>query len=252
MYSGTRRRDKEPVAVKVIKRGFVSGWDTTDGVRVPLEISMLTLLSKVPGVIRLLDWYEQHDSFYIVMERPLDSEDLFSFIQKGKIRNDAVAKSFFGQVLKIVADCYMKGVVHRDIKDENILVTRGGTLKLLDFGSCAYEKSTEFTDFDGTVLYYPPEWFLHNRYRGESAAVWSLGVLLYIMVHAKIPFENIEEICAAKLYLRGDLSEGCRDLIIKCLSLEPDNRPSLQDLMNHSWFEQKPKSNAIIKITRST
>lgn len=241
VYSGFRTADKLPVAIKVVryKRGL-SSQKRAMNARVPSEIAVLEKLVNIPGVIRMYDWYEIVNGYILIMERFETSQDLFDYISAHGPLEEGLARNFFKQVVTTAISCAKKNIVHRDIKDENLIVDlKTGRLKLVDFGSCAYLRNdgSFFSDFEGTRVYSPPEWITWMRYDGLQAAVWSLGILLYDMVCGDIPYHNEEDIVRQEpLLWKPKVSKLCRDLVQRCLMYKPEMRCSLDSILIHPWM----------------
>merc|ERR1711872_657137 len=127
-----------------------------------------------------------------------------------------LAKDLFMQLVDTVNECHEKGVVHRDIKDENILIDINTfKIKLIDFGSGASLKEGLYHKFKGTRVYSPPEWI-------------NCG---------DIPFETDQEISEGRLVWFKQLNLSCqvKDLITSCLAVDPSKRITLCELLDHPW-----------------
>ncbi|XP_066401870.1 LOW QUALITY PROTEIN: serine/threonine-protein kinase pim-1-like [Molothrus aeneus] len=234
--SGTRLADGAPVAIKRVSRDRISEW----GALVPLELALMWIEScpGFRGVVRLLDWFELPDGFALVMERPERCQELWYFLDERGFLTEPVARGLFGQVLEAVrAHCSSRGVLHRHIKAENVLADLAtGEAKLIGFGCGTILQDSFYTRMSGTLEYSPPEWILFGCYHGQPATIGSLGILLYELVCGHLPFHTSEDIIRGRLFFPSWVSEECQHLIRWCLYMDPTERPSLEDLFEHSWL----------------
>jgi len=236
VYAAERKSDGLKVAVKEVSKD--TKIDNEDNI--PLEIALMQQVKDVPGVIKLLDYFDTPDCFYIVMER-FNSKDLFDYISEQGPLNETIAKEMFRDIVETVSLCHQNGVVHRDIKDENILVDiKTLKTKLIDFGSGTYFQNKVYQEFQGTRVYSPPEWIKYGSYTAEALTVWSLGILLYDMVCGDIPFESDDEIYRARIVWSKHLklSNQVKDLIADCLTIDPTKRISLDRIKDHVWLKE--------------
>jgi len=242
VFSATRLCDRTKVAVKQVIRSKVRSYGVVHGDLVPMEIVYLRKLNHVEGAIHMVEWFEYEDCFLIVMEKPANCVDLFDYITRRQRLDENEARKMFRNIVETLQEIDEAGVVHRDIKDENILVSTNPVtgeqeVKIIDFGSGALVQDNPYTDFEGTRQYAPPEWIRHSSYSGMPATVWSLGVLLYDMVVGDIPFESDSQILENELNFRDVfINQDCKDLIQLCLQYNPSNRPNLRQILEHSWL----------------
>jgi tRNA A-37 threonylcarbamoyl transferase component Bud32 len=242
IHEGIRLSDNKQVVVKFIPKEKTKNWLMISQKRYPAEILLHKAVHEIQGVIHVYDYFENADHWILVMERLHNCQDLFDYLEsseRGRL-NEITARKFFRQLIQINLALLRKGVVHRDLKSENILVDLDTeSLILIDFGASAIYKSSSsyYSDFHGTKQYKSPEYIIRKRYAGVPSTVWTLGVLLYDMVCGSLPFENEEEITGHKLVLKSHLSAELKNLIQRCLAQNPDRRPSLESILEHAWFK---------------
>lgn len=150
VYAGTRRSDGLSVAIKHIHKSKVSNLVLQeDGQLVPDEVDLLRRVGHVPGVLRLVDYFRRSDGHVLVLERPERAEDLFDYITRRGALDDADARRVFGRVVETLRQVRDAGVVHRDVKDENVVLDLDtGDVSLIDFGSAALLRDGVYRDFD--------------------------------------------------------------------------------------------------------
>ncbi|XP_017585560.1 PREDICTED: serine/threonine-protein kinase pim-3-like isoform X3 [Corvus brachyrhynchos] len=145
----------------------------------------------------------------MVLERPERSQDLLHFIRARGFLCEEVARHLFRQVLEAVRHCTSRGVLHRHIKAENVLVDLAtGEAKLIDFVCGTVLQDTFYTRMSGMLEYSPLEWILFGCYHGQPATVWSLGILLYELVCGHLPFHTNEDIIRGQLFFLPWVSQG--------------------------------------------
>ena len=243
VYSAQRKRDGREVVIKKVFKTI----STTN--KIPTEVKLLEKVQNIDGVIKMLDFINEKDCYYIVMEKIKDCEDLYEFLNNSGPLSEKFIRKMFHNIVKTIIKCRDNGVFHRDIKDENILVDLNTyNVKLIDFGvGCEYDykeetnKIFEVQDFRGSPLFSPPECFKCDKYQEESLTVWTLGILLYAMLHnGKIPYNTRKEICFGKLdWVNTNLSDEVQNLIDQCLMNNQENRIRLKNILTHSWIEKK-------------
>ena len=182
----------ETVAVKHIDKS------TMDRFEMQLQITereLLKVIGSHPSIIKLLDVFEDDKHFYVVIEY-LGGRDLFEYMNRN-FMNEVKAKRIIFSVLRAVKYLHQFGIVHRDIKLENVVMSsRDNTLaipKLIDFGlSKIFLTNEKSTDKFGTIAYCPPE-ILLGKEHWSCADVWSLGICLHVILTNRVPFVSLDK-----------------------------------------------------------
>ncbi|KAJ3274012.1 hypothetical protein HDV01_003682 [Terramyces sp. JEL0728] len=195
-----------PLVMKYIVRTRILTFHRSEELgRVPAEIAILHELKGRSPLLPNMLHYFYDDFFYFLVSEYTDSTDLFDYIESNNLPESSI-KDIFKQVLQAIGIVHSKDIVHRDLKDENILIDRNGNIQLIDFGSSAYCSTGPFTTFYGTSLYSPPETLLGHSYIGKPQDMWQLGILLYTMIYKDTPFYTVQEILKNDLVLPHELS----------------------------------------------
>ncbi|KAF4636671.1 hypothetical protein G7Y89_g1406 [Cudoniella acicularis] len=210
---------------------------------VPLEIHVLDYLRrdglKHPNIVEMSDFFEDDINYYIEMiPHGLPGMDLFDYIELRVNMEENECRSIFVQVAKAIHHLHTKAfVVHRDIKDENVVLDGEGNIKLIDFGSAAYIKNGPFDVFVGTIDYAAPEVLGGKPYRGKEQDVWALGILLYTIIYKENPFYSIDEIMDHDLRIPYVMSEDSIDLIRLMLDRDVESRITIEKVLEHPWCQ---------------
>jgi len=178
--------------------------------------------------------------------------DFLYFPKKGL--GEYMSRNLFRQMCEGLESCHISGVVHRDLKTENIMMDENWVLKIADFGYATLLAGKKgdgvLKTHLGTVSYAAPEILSHKDYNGPCADIFSIGVILFVLTTGKLPFgkAHISD-PMYKMIAKGDyetywkvmsakiipISDDLKSLLNLILAYDPLQRPSISEIKNHSW-----------------
>uniref|UniRef100_A0A3B3QJR9 non-specific serine/threonine protein kinase n=1 Tax=Paramormyrops kingsleyae TaxID=1676925 RepID=A0A3B3QJR9_9TELE len=235
----------EKVAVKVIdKRKAKKDSYVTKNLRREGQIQQMI---RHPNITQLLDVLETENSYYLVMEL-CPGGNLMNRIYEKKRLEEKEAQKYVRQLVMAVEHLHRAGVVHRDLKIENLLLDENSNIKLIDFGlsNCAgiLGYSDPFSTQCGSPAYAAPELLSRKKY-GPKVDVWSIGVNMYAMLTGTLPF-TVEPFNLRALHqkmvdkemnpLPPQLSSAAVNLLKSLLEPDPSKRPNIHQVMSDSWL----------------
>ena len=235
-------------AMKVINKAF--SCTIEDENEILNEINILRTMDH-PGILKIFEFYSSKQNYSIVTELCPGGELFQQIIDKGPFTERYSAYVMY-QIFSAVNYCHKMHIVHRDLKPENILIVakdREGlpTIKICDFGtSKMFEKGAVQRKLVGSSYYIAPE--VLKKHYNEKCDVWSCGVIMYILLSARPPFggeddnEIMERVSSGKYDLESPpfnkLSKNSIDLIKRLLTMDPEQRISAEQALNHPWFKE--------------
>ena len=212
------------------------------------------------NVIYVYKVIDTPENYYIVMEYCKNGE-LFEYISKKERLDEDEASAFFYQIINGVEYIHSKGIAHRDLKLENLLLTEDNIIKIIDFGL-----SHEFNGKDllktkcGSPSYASPELIAQPFYDGFKSDIWCCGIILYAMLCGYLPFDGDEDkdgkdvlfknIIEGNLEFPKFISELAKDLIIRLLNVDAKERISIPEIKKHPFYLKGKKECKISSVEK--
>ncbi|KAH0538949.1 hypothetical protein FGG08_004464 [Glutinoglossum americanum] len=229
---------KQKVALKIISRRKLINRDMAG--RVEREIQYLQLL-RHPHIIKLYTVITTPSEIIMVLEYA--GGELFDYIvQNGKMAEDN-ARRFFQQIICAVEYCHRHKIVHRDLKPENLLLDEYLNVKIADFGLSNIMTDGNFLKTScGSPNYAAPEVISGKLYAGPEVDVWSCGVILYVLLVGRLPFDDeyipslFRKIAQGNFSVPNYLSSGAVTMIRKMLVVNPVHRITVAEIRQDPWF----------------
>ncbi|AET39354.1 serine/threonine protein kinase KIN1 Ecym_4291 [Eremothecium cymbalariae DBVPG len=197
-----------------------------------------------PHICRLFEMCTMSNHFYMLFEYVSGGQLLDYIIQHGSLR-ERHARKFARGIASALQYLHMNNIVHRDLKIENIMISSSGEIRIIDFGlSNLYDPKKQLHTFCGSLYFAAPELLKAHPYTGPEVDIWSFGVVLYVLVCGKVPFDDEnasvlhEKIKQGKVEYPQHLSIDVISLLSKMLVVDPLKRATLKQVVNHQWMQK--------------
>ncbi|KAJ3331547.1 MAP/microtubule affinity-regulating kinase 3 [Blyttiomyces sp. JEL0837] len=226
------------VALKVIDKSTIKKPEHVT--RIKREVRILRLLNH-PHIVKLYDVAETEREIILSMEY-VEGGELFDFIVAHTRLTDKVARKIFRQILSAVDYCHQSSVIHRDLKPENVLLDAEKRVKIIDFGFVnLYDPEDVLKTFSKEGSLLSIEMILGKKYVGPEVDIWSLGVILFALLAGQLPFRDVNQkdlyrkITTSTFEMPSCIGPDSADLIRKMLKVDPSERATLEEVLNHPW-----------------
>ena len=243
VFGAINTETHESLAIKVINRSLLQKQNQI--IQFQREINILLSLYH-SNIVQVYEVLDDCNFIYICMEL-CQGQSLLKLINQTHGIEEEISKLIFKQLILVLDYIHSIGVYHRDIKPENIIVDYKYNIKLIDFGfSILAKPGTLLQTFCGSLQYLAPECLLKNPYYGGSSDIWSSGVVFYSMLTATHPWSSnsipgiIHQITNCEYIIPTKISHGALAIIKSILVLDPKNRPTANELLTNTYFNDLP------------
>ena len=234
------KKTQKVYCIKVIEKSGIIEQKLVD--QMNREIEIMYILNN-PHCLRLKNHFEDDNNFYLVM--PLAAKgQLYRVLRKFRKFDERTAAQILRETISALQylHSFNPPIIHRDIKPENLLLNEGGRVLLADFGWSNFSDGGVRKTFCGTPEYIAPEMLLKKGH-DTRVDIWSVGVLMFELLSGYSPFvaknnqDLYQNIRRLKIQWPKDMPPLAKNLIGKILKLNPVDRPSLQEILDHQWFK---------------
>jgi serine/threonine protein kinase len=236
--------------IKVIDKVNIQKQNMVDQMNREIEIMYLV---DHPHVIKLINHFEDDDKFYLILPYAAKGQ-LYTLLKKQQRFDQRTAAQFMRETIEAVRylHSFNPPIIHRDLKPENLLLDDNMRIKLADFGWSNFKNEDIRITYCGTPEYLAPE-MVRKQGHDTGVDIWSIGVLLFELIAGYAPFTgaNQEELFSnikkLKINWPNDFPPLAKNLISKILKVNPKERISLDEIINHAWFEKNPETKPVLK-----
>ncbi|KAG7386041.1 hypothetical protein PHYPSEUDO_000709 [Phytophthora pseudosyringae] len=245
VYLAREKQSKYVVALKVLNKQQLMKSSMEHQLRREIEIQSHL---RHKSILRLYGYFYDSKRVYLIIEFAPQGELYKKLMRAGRF-SEKQSALYVQEMARALIYMHSKHVIHRDIKPENLLVGFSGELKIADFGWSVHAPSSRRTTLCGTLDYLPPE-MIENKPHDEKVDVWTLGILMYEFLTGAPPFEteNTKEtyrrIAHVDLKFPSYVSSEARDLLLKILRHDPQQRIPLARVLEHPWILQHCETTA--------
>ena len=244
VWKVSHRQSNKIYVIKVMDKATIKDQKLSD--QINREIEIMYKLNH-PHVIRLINHFEDDEKFYLIMPHASKGQ-LYSLLRRQVRFDQRTAAQYMREVLEAVRyiHSFSPKIIHRDIKPENLLLDENYRVLLSDFGWSNFLDENEYRKtFCGTPEYLSPEMAKKSGHN-EMVDIWALGVLLFEFLAGYAPFSGS---CPKELYTNikklkvnwpVDFPPLAKNLVSKILKLNPSERLSVEEILDHPWFTQNP------------